>query len=162
MDPMGLEISSSAEPGEHGSDTTTRIDTEAGDAWLRIRVGPRYLPQRSDPAQPMHVFGYRVRIEYDAPTNPPHPAPAVQLVDRRWRIIDAHGVEEIVQGEGLVGQQPVLRPGDHFEYASYAPLRSHWGTMEGHYGLVVLDEAGHPAARHEAEVERFYLVADEG
>ncbi|OAB60771.1 hypothetical protein AY599_21600 [Leptolyngbya valderiana BDU 20041] len=134
------------------------MPTDAGDGWVRIRVQPEYLPQRSDPSQPMHVFAYRVLVEYDAPAD----APAIQLTDRAWRIIDAHGVEEIVQGEGLVGQQPVLRPGGHFEYASYCPLRSSWGTMEGRYGLVILDDAGEPAGRHEVQVDRFYLVAGEG
>ncbi|MEQ9096639.1 MAG: ApaG domain [Phycisphaerales bacterium] len=158
MDPMASHMPSSVEPGQHGSDTTTRVPTAAGDGWVRIRVQPEYLPQRSDPSQPMHVFAYRVLVEYDGPAD----APAIQLTDRAWRIIDAHGVEEIVQGEGLVGQQPVLRPGGHFEYASYCPLRSSWGTMEGRYGLVILDDAGEPAGRHEVEVDRFYLVAGEG
>lgn len=156
MDPIGSHTTSSVEPGRHGSDTTTRVPTEAGDGWVRVRVRPEYLPARSDPGQPMHVFGYRVLVEYDAPSE----APPIQLVDRQWRIIDAHGVDEVVRGEGLVGQQPILRPGGHFEYASYCPLRSSWGTMEGRYGLVTLDRSDEPTARHEVEVDRFFLVAE--
>jgi ApaG protein len=167
MDPRGFEsaseLSSSLDPGPHGSDTTTTLRTDAGAFALRIRVRPEYLPARSEPSQPMHVFGYHVAIEYRMSEEPSGPSaadgPAIRVVDRRWRIVDAHGEEEVVQGEGIVGQQPVLRPGEGFEYTSYCPLRSSWGTMEGLFGLLVLDGAGTPVTREVARIGRFYLVA---
>lgn len=156
MDPHALELLSSADPGKHGSDTITPIDIDTGEASVRIRVRPEYLPSRSDARQPMHVFAYHISIDYQAIDG----GPTVQLVDRFWRIVDAHGTEEVVRGEGIVGQQPMLRPGEKFEYASYCPIRTSWGTMEGRYGLVVLDEDGKPKSRQGVEVGRFYLVAD--
>lgn len=156
MDPRAIEITSSAEPGRHGSDTITRVRTEAGEASVRIRVRPEYLQSRSDPRQPMHVFAYHITIDYQASTG----APSVQLVDRRWRIVDAHGTEEVIQGEGLVGQQPTLRPGERFEYASYSPIRTSWGTMEGQFGMVLLDEQDQPTTRQVVDVARFYLVSE--
>lgn len=154
------DITAQTEPGPRGSDTTTTLRTDMGDLALRVRVRPEYLRSRSDPSQPMHVFAYHVTIDYLVPEENPADAPAVRLVDRRWSIVDAHGEEAVVQGEGLVGQQPELRPGERFEYASYCPLRSSWGTMEGLYGLLVLDEAGTPAGRQVVRVGRFYLVAE--
>jgi ApaG protein len=156
MDPHALGLLSSADPGKHGSDTITPVDIEAGEASVRIRVRPEYLPSRSDPRQPMHVFAYHISVDYQAIDG----GPTVQLVDRSWRIVDAHGSEEVVRGEGIVGQQPTLRPGEKFEYASYCPIRTSWGTMEGRYGLVVLDGEGKPRSRQTVEVGRFYLVAD--
>ncbi|MCW5757235.1 MAG: Co2+/Mg2+ efflux protein ApaG [Phycisphaeraceae bacterium] len=155
MDPHGPNLASEIDIGPQGSDTTTPLPTPAGHAGLRVRVRPEYLPARSDPHQPMHVFAYHVTLDYEASVD----APRVQVVDRHWRIIDASGGEDTVDGEGVVGLQPILVPGERFEYASYCPLRSRWGTMEGHYGVVTLDEHDRPTARHEAAIGRFYLVS---
>ena len=156
MNPHAFELLSSADPGTHGSDTITPVPNDNGDASVRIRVRPEYLQSRSDPRRPIHVFAYHVSIDYQAIDG----GPSIQMVDRFWRIVDAHGAEEVVRGEGIVGQQPTLRPGEKFEYASYCPIRSSWGTMEGHYGLVVLDEHEQPTSRQVAEVGRFYLVSE--
>ncbi|UYV12038.1 MAG: Co2+/Mg2+ efflux protein ApaG [Phycisphaera sp.] len=156
MDPHAIGLTSSADPGQHGSDTITPVKTDAGEASVRVRVRPEYLPSRSDPRQPMHVFAYHITIDYQAETG----APMVQLVDRYWRIVDAHGTEQIAQGEGLVGQQPTLRPGEQFEYASYSPIRTSWGTMEGRFGLVLLDGRDQPTSRQIVDVGRFYLVSE--
>lgn len=160
MDPQGFVpgsgMTSGVDPGPHGSDTTTCVRTEAGEARVRVRVRPGFLPERSDPRQPMYVFGYQVTVEYQAPAE----APPAQLVARRWRIIDAHGSEGVVQGEGLLGQQPVLRPGEQFSYDSYCPLRTSWGTMEGQYGLVLLDGHRGPSEGHTVRIGRFYLISD--
>jgi len=139
---------SAVEPGPHGSDTITAIDGGR----VRVVVRPEYLEERSDPAQPLHVFGYHIAVRYEAQAG----APAVQLLDRRWVIIDAHGGEEVVEGAGVVGQQPTLEPGESFEYASYCPLRTRWGTMEGSYTFAI---AG--GQRRPVRVGRFYLVAHE-
>lgn len=156
MDPQGLGLTANVEPGPHGSDVFTPLPLDVDRAGVRIRVQPTYLPQRSDPLQPMHVFAYAVLIEYRAASS----APKLQVIDRRWRIVDAHGTEEIVQGEGVVGQQPVLQPGERFEYASYCPMRTRWGTMEGELGVLLLGDQDEPGQRFAARVGRFYLVSE--
>jgi len=150
-----IGLAGAVDPGAHGSEAITRVPTAELDVVVRVRVRPQYLPQRSDPTRPMHVFAYAIAIEHAAPPE----APSVQILDRRWRIIDAHGDEEVVEGEGLVGQQPVLKPGERFEYASYCPLRTSWGTMEGKLGIVTLDDVDQPAGRFLIDVKRFYLVS---
>ena len=115
---------------------------------VRVTVSPRYQAEESDPARPLHVFRYAIRIsnESDAP---------MTLLSRRWRIIDANGEEEEVVGEGVVGVQPRIGAGKSFEYSSFCPLRTRWGTMEGEYTLRRDD--GHQL---QVQVARFYLAAD--
>ena len=96
-----------------------------------------------------HVFGYRVVITNES-------AEAVQILGRRWTIIDADGHRRDVQGEGVVGQTPILEPGESFEYASFCPLPTPWGTMEGVYHLAS------ETVEFRAEIARFFLVADGG
>lgn len=123
-----------------GSDVTT--------AGVRVRVAPMYHPQKSDPDEGRYVFVYRICITNTTGAR-------VRLLHRHWMIIDAHGRREDVRGEGVVGVQPVLGPGESFEYQSYCPLPSKWGTMEGTYTF-----AGADGGQFEVRVGRFYLVAD--
>lgn len=102
------------------SDTTTR--------GVRVQVESRYLDERSSPAERYFLFSYQVRI-----TN--RSEETVQLVSRRWIITDADGHVERVEGPGVVGVQPVLPPGESFEYTSFCPLQTPVGTMEGGYLL---------------------------
>lgn len=115
---------------------------------VRIRVRPEYLPDHSDPGKSQFVFGYRVRVsnEGEAP---------LRLVSRRWVIVDADGEERVVEGEGVIGQQPVIPPGEAFAYASYCPLGTAWGTMEGAY----LMEPASGGGPFEAVIARFFLVS---
>ena len=120
-----------------------------------VRVGATayYLPEESDPDARRFVFGYTIVVanQGDAP---------VQLVSRHWVIIDAHGRREDVEGEGVVGQQPRLEPGQAFKYQSFCPLKTPWGTMEGTYQMRRDD-----GSTFEARIARFFLrteVADEG
>lgn len=101
-----------------GSDTTT--------LGFRVRVAPHYMPDESAPEDRKFVFGYRIRIDNEGDVT-------ATLRTRYWWIVDAHGDAHEVEGEGVVGQQPRLAPGQAFEYASFCPLRTHWGTMEGWY-----------------------------
>lgn len=118
---------------------------------FRVSVQPRYMPEQSDPASRQWLFAYRIRIANEGPA-------AAQLQSRRWVIVDAHGAREEVKGPGVVGQQPRLEPGQSFEYTSFCPLRTSWGTMEGSYHFKT--DAG---AALEVAVARFYLVCpDEG
>jgi ApaG protein len=93
---------------------------------IRIAVEPLYLEDKSDPAQGRYVWAYHVVIENTSNTT-------VQLISRHWRITDANGTVQEVRGDGVVGEQPVLIPGDSFEYTSGTPLGTPSGIMVGSY-----------------------------
>jgi ApaG protein len=107
--------------GESVSDTTTR--------GVRIQVRTAYVPERSSPAESHYFFTYRVRISNEGEDT-------VQLVSREWIITDADGKVERVNGPGVVGEQPVLGPGEAFEYTSFCPLHTPIGSMHGSYQMV--------------------------
>ena len=121
--------------------------SEAVTEGVRVRVLPSFLPDQSDPDRGRYVFAYQVRITNESPQS-------VRLLSRKWRIIDANGDEKAVEGEGVVGQQPTIEPGKHFDYSSFCPLETGWGTMEGEYRLE-RSEGG----VIEARIARFYLVS---
>jgi ApaG protein len=97
-----------------------------GDADIRVTVHPVFLAGHSDPAEPRYVFAYRIRIENRGDD-------AAQLVWRHWFIHDPVGGDQEVEGEGVVGEQPRLAPGDAHEYESFCVLRAPVGHMEGYY-----------------------------
>lgn len=119
------------------SDTTTE--------GVRVGATGYYLPEQSDSAMPRFVFGYTIVIANvgDSPA---------QLISRHWIIIDAHGRREDVEGEGVIGKQPRLEPGQAFKYQSFCPLRTTWGTMEGTYRMRRDD-----GSEFDARIGRFYL-----
>jgi ApaG protein len=96
---------------------------------IRVDVQSAYRAERSDPAQRRWMFTYSVRITNEGPV------PA-KLVARRWVITDANGEREEVVGEGVVGHQPHLAPGEQFEYTSYCVLETPHGSMRGSYRMV--------------------------
>lgn len=96
---------------------------------LRVRVRPQYLPEQSDPGERRWVWAYHIEVHNRG-------RETVQLVSRHWIITDAFGRREEVQGPGVVGRQPTLRPGEAFEYASGCPLPTSSGTMVGTYQMV--------------------------
>jgi ApaG protein len=96
---------------------------------VRVRVASRYHPERSQPGRGYFFFSYTVRIENSG-------AVPVQLRSRHWVITDANGHVEHVRGPGVIGEQPHLSPGEHFEYTSACPLPTSLGTMEGTYEMV--------------------------
>ena len=112
---------------------------------VRIEAAAQYLPSESDPDQNRYLFVYRIRMVNEGTRR-------VKLLSRHWIILDAHNRREEVTGEGVVGKQPDLAPGETFEYTSYCPLRTKWGTMEGSY---TFEDEG---ATFEVEVGRFFLV----
>ena len=118
---------------------------EAQTHGVKVRVSPTYLPERSDPDGELYVWAYRIEIENDGPGT-------VQLVDRHWIITDAYGHVEEVTGPGVVGEQPVLQPGDVYQYTSGCPLNTPSGTMVGTYGMVPVG-----GARFEAAIPAFSL-----
>jgi len=99
---------------------------------IQISVRPYYLDEQSAPEKGHYLFAYQVRIENLGPDT-------VQLRNRYWRITDAHGRTQEVRGAGVVGEQPILGPGDTFEYTSGTPLSTETGFMVGSYEMVTED-----------------------
>lgn len=98
---------------------------------VRIEVRTQFLPEQSAPGQ--WVWAYAVRIENQG-------AAVVQLLRRTWRITDARGHTNVIEGPGVVGKQPRLQPGEAFEYTSGTPLPTPSGFMTGTYHMI--DEQG--------------------
>lgn len=113
---------------------------------LSVTVTPRYLPEQSDPARQQYVFAYTVRITNTG-------GQPAQVISRHWIITDGAQRTEEVRGLGVVGQQPLLPPGESFEYTSGCPLRTPVGTMRGTYTCV--GENGIP---FEVEIPEFVLA----
>lgn len=101
---------------------------------IYVTVEPTYLENYSSPTEDQYVWAYQVRIENRS-------AETVQLKTRTWSITDADGHTQVVHGEGVVGQEPVIPPGDAFEYTSGTPLATPSGIMNGTYGM--LGDGGH-------------------
>lgn len=105
---------------------------------IHVHVESEYVEERSNPRDNYYFFAYRVTIS-NVGTLP------AQLMSRVWIITDADGQEERVEGPGVVGEQPLLAPGDSFEYTSFCPLRTQFGTMHGTYKMVRPDGTGFDA-----------------
>lgn len=110
-----------------------------------IDVATRYLDDQSEPDQDRYVFAYTVHIRNQG-TIP------ARLLGRRWVITDANGNVQEVNGEGVVGEQPWLRPGEDFSYTSGAVLETNLGTMQGSYEMVADD-----GTRFDAPIPAFTL-----
>ena len=95
---------------------------------IRVTVKPVYLEDQSSPGENHYVWAYHVRIENLSPDT-------VQLRNRYWRITDSFGRVQEVRGAGVVGEQPVLKPGDSYEYTSGTPLPTPSGIMVGTYQM---------------------------
>jgi ApaG protein len=96
---------------------------------IRVEVLSKYSPENSRPLQDVWVFEYTVRITNQG-------TETVQLISRHWIITDALDHVEEVQGPGVVGEQPVLAPGESFKYSSWCPLKTPTGMMRGTYQMV--------------------------
>ena len=99
---------------------------------FRVEVSPRYLAEQSAPEQGLYMFSYTVKIANVG-------AVPAQLISRTWTVNDANGHTERVKGLGVVGQQPLLKPGEVFEYTSGTRLRTPTGTMHGSFFCVAED-----------------------
>jgi ApaG protein len=119
--------------------------SEAVTQGIRVRVESRYDPVRSRPSQNQWFFLYTVHIANES-------AVTVQLLSRHWIITDATGHVEEVRGPGVVGEQPVLAPGQSFEYTSGCPLSTPFGTMHGTYQMVTAK-----GERFDADIAAFTL-----
>jgi ApaG protein len=114
---------------------------------VTIRVSVSFLPEQSEPAKGRWFWAYHIRIENEG-------AQAVQLLTRHWTIVDGRGGKHEVQGEGVVGEQPVVEPGGSFDYVSGCPLHTPTGAMEGSYRMVSEDGSSFDVA-----IPRFSLIA---
>ena len=113
---------------------------------IAVEVETQYLPEQSDPAAERYFFAYSITITNVGSV-------AAQLISRHWIITDAEGRIEEVRGLGVVGHQPMLQPGESFEYTSSCPLPTPVGTMKGTYQMVAED-----GTRFEAPISEFVLA----
>lgn len=94
-----------------------------------VVVTPNYLPEQSEPTQHRYLFSYHVQVRNNS-------AQAAQLISRHWVITDAEQNVQEVKGLGVVGKQPLIGPGEVFEYSSGCPLPTPFGTMKGSFHFV--------------------------
>ena len=120
---------------------------EAETRGIIVRVSVSYLPEQSEPDRGRWFWTYHIRIENDGPIT-------VQLLTRHWVITDGRGARHSVEGEGVVGEQPVIEPGASFDYVSGCPLATPSGAMQGSYQMVRED-----GAVFAVEIPRFSLFA---
>jgi ApaG protein len=112
---------------------------------ISINVNTAYLAEQSDPSSDRYVFAYTISITNTGTV-------AAQLISRHWVITDAENVTQEVKGLGVVGEQPLLRPGESFEYTSGTAMATPVGTMKGTYQMVAED-----GNKFDAEIPVFTL-----
>lgn len=112
---------------------------------IEIDVETAYLPEQSDPVAPRYAFAYTITIRNRG-------AVPATLLTRHWVITDANGKVQEVRGEGVVGEQPWMRPGDAYQYTSGAVLETAVGTMRGSYQMLADD-----GTRFDAQIPQFTL-----
>ena len=113
---------------------------------IKISVQPYYVAEESAPIQQKYIHAYRIVIENKSNNT-------VQLLDRHWVIIESNGLQKEVKGQGVVGEQPILNPGEKFEYSSWCPLVTDFGKMYGTYTMLRVDEG----STFEVQVPEFLL-----
>lgn len=114
---------------------------------VTVRVAVNFMPEQSEIARARWFWAYHIRIENEGPV-------AVQLISRHWEITDGNAVLHTVDGEGVVGDQPVIAPGGSYDYVSGCPLNTPKGTMEGSFQMVSAD-----GQHFDARIPAFALAA---
>lgn len=99
---------------------------EAITSGVKVQVVSKYIPEHSNPNIPRYFFAYWVTITNNSESN-------IKLLDRYWKIMDANGKSNAVEGEGVIGKQPIIKVGASFSYNSFSPLETEFGMMSGHY-----------------------------
>lgn len=128
---------------------TTVVSSNTITDGIRIQVFPDYIPEQSNPELNRFTFSYKVIISNEGTVK-------AKLLSRHWIIINAEGDLDKTEGPGVVGYTPEIDSGESFEYSSFCPLNTGWGTMEGSYTMMRPD-----GEKFEAKIGRFYLVSDE-
>jgi ApaG protein len=113
---------------------------------IRVIADAKYVPERSHPDEGYYFFSYKITIKNEG--NEP-----ARLLSRHWIIINATGDRDEVRGPGVIGQHPMLSPGESFEYTSFCPLNTEWGTMEGTYRMQRQN-----GDEFDIDIGRFYLT----
>lgn len=125
---------------------TTTLHSDTITHGIRVIADARYVPERSHPEEGYYFFSYRITLINEGDE-------WARLLSRHWIIINAEGDRDEVRGPGVIGQHPGLSPGESFEYTSFCPLNTEWGTMEGTYRMQ--RENGEEFDVH---IGRFYLT----
>jgi ApaG protein len=120
---------------------------EAETRGVIVRVSVSYLPEQSEPGRGRWFWAYHIRIENEGPFT-------VQLLTRHWIITDGRGARHSVEGEGVVGEQPMIEPGGSFDYVSGCPLSTPTGSMQGTYHMI-----GEDGAAFDVAIPKFTLIA---
>lgn len=120
---------------------------EATTRGVVVRVSVSYLPEQSEPHRGRWFWAYHIRIENEGPVT-------VQLLTRHWIITDGRGLRHTVEGEGVVGEQPMIAPGGSFDYVSGCPLSTPSGSMQGTYHMIADD-----GSAFDVTIPRFALIA---
>ncbi|MEM9167745.1 MAG: Co2+/Mg2+ efflux protein ApaG [Planctomycetota bacterium] len=141
-------MATAAEQASNPTGSTSPFGSSCLTHGIQVTVHPMPEPSHSSPEEHRYVFSYRVRIENRSDRR-------VQLLSRSWIIVDADGETKRVEGDGVVGERPILQAGESYEYASWCPLETPWGTMEGAYAF-----QAEPDELLRVSIARFYLVAD--
>ncbi|NLS12380.1 Co2+/Mg2+ efflux protein ApaG [Vibrio sp. SM6] len=113
---------------------------------LKIQVHTKYIPEQSEPEQQRYIFAYTITIKNLSQSD-------VQLLSRYWLITDANNKKMVVEGEGVVGQKPLIHAGDEYTYTSGTAIETPLGVMQGHY--IMQDPRGNEFV---VEVDPFRLA----
>ncbi|MEZ4910552.1 MAG: Co2+/Mg2+ efflux protein ApaG [Saprospiraceae bacterium] len=116
---------------------------------ISVKVTPKYEDAHSKPSIGKFTFSYHVVIQNLT-------AEPVKLLSRHWFIYDSKQIQREVEGDGVVGLQPVIKSGEIFEYTSWCPLQSGLGKMHGHYKFIEMSDMSH---KFQVEIPEFILVA---
>ncbi len=114
---------------------------------ITVRVSVSYLPEQSEPDRGRWFWAYHIRIENNSGV-------MVQLLTRHWIITDGRGARHTVEGEGVVGEQPMIAPGASFDYVSGCPLTTPIGNMQGSYHMI-----GEDGSAFDVAIPKFALTA---
>ena len=114
---------------------------------IEVTPIPQFIPEQSDPDNDRYIFAYTITIKNTGEV-------AAQLISRHWIITDGNNEVQEVRGLGVVGNQPLLQPGESFSYTSGCPLETPVGTMKGSYQMVAED-----GTHFEAEIPEFVLAS---
>ena len=112
---------------------------------IEVQVAPEYVASESSLEESRFVFSYHITITNKGETE-------VQLMSRHWIITDGAGVVQEVKGPGVVGEQPMLKPGEKYDYSSFCPLKTPTGNMRGSFQMV-----NHLGAQFDVKVPLFFL-----